>query len=90
MFLVYGGIQFQQIKQVSPEVYALVQPYLLANTICLGLFGIVHIILAFKLYIEFGWKIYKKLGPDPQIKGKDRNNISSHLIVYHLLYCRNV
>ncbi|KAI3643242.1 hypothetical protein MP228_012797 [Amoeboaphelidium protococcarum] len=41
---------------------------LIAISVVLGVCLIAFAYLAFKLYLEFGWKIYKKIGADPRMK----------------------
>ncbi|KAI3630108.1 hypothetical protein MIR68_011543 [Amoeboaphelidium protococcarum] len=41
---------------------------LIAISVVLGVCLIAFVYLAFKLYLEFGWKIYKKIGADPRMK----------------------
>ncbi|KAJ3105257.1 hypothetical protein HDU97_008280 [Phlyctochytrium planicorne] len=36
--------------------------------VVMAAFQIAFIFLAYKLYIEFGWKIYKKIGADPEMR----------------------
>ncbi|KND01770.1 uncharacterized protein SPPG_03562 [Spizellomyces punctatus DAOM BR117] len=46
---------------------------LLAIPIILGAFGVLFAICAWKLYLEFGWKIYKKIGADPKMRNMYRS-----------------
>ena len=39
----------------------------------LGVSGLGFVWLAFKLFLEFGWKIYKKIGADPRMKNMYRS-----------------
>jgi hypothetical protein len=43
-------------------------PFLIAISTILGIGVAVFFGLCFKLYLEFGWKIYKKIGADPKMK----------------------
>jgi hypothetical protein len=36
--------------------------------VVIAVFQIIFMYLAYKLYIEFGWKIYKKIGADPYMR----------------------
>lgn len=47
----------------------LLSAILLAIPIIYGVFFVLFIFFAYKLWLEFGWKIYKKIGADPKIKG---------------------
>ncbi|KAJ1565271.1 hypothetical protein HK096_003710 [Nowakowskiella sp. JEL0078] len=40
--------------------------------VIIAVFEAVYIFLAFKLYHEFGWKIYKKIGADPNMRNMYR------------------
>ena len=43
---------------------------LILAPVVIGVFQFVFMFLAYKLYIEFGWKIYKKIGADPHMRSK--------------------
>ena len=43
---------------------------LIVIPVVLGVFQVVLSALSFKLYREFGWKIYKKIGADPGMSSK--------------------
>lgn len=47
-------------------------PYLIAISVILGISLVGFSYLAYKLYLEFGWKIYKKIGADPEMKSMYR------------------
>jgi len=55
-----------------------IAPLLIVIPIILGIFLLLFCFFAFKLYLEFGWKIYKKIGADPKMRSK----IFSLLILY--------
>lgn len=47
--------------------------------ICIMLLSsIVFIFLAYKLYLEFGWQIYKKIGADLAMRGNKRKHCIRH------------
>jgi len=50
-------------------VFNRISPFLIASVVilfaCLFVFGY----LSYRLYLEFGWKIYKKIGADPRKRG---------------------
>ncbi|KAJ3020971.1 hypothetical protein HKX48_009444 [Thoreauomyces humboldtii] len=41
---------------------------LLAIPIVLGVFSLLFAFCAYKMYLEFGWKMYKKIGADPKMR----------------------
>jgi hypothetical protein len=43
---------------------------LLIIILILGFSEIFYVFLGYKLYLEFGWKIYKKIGADPRMRSK--------------------
>lgn len=43
-------------------------PFITVNIAILAFFTIVYSYLAFKLYLEFGWKIYKRIGAAPEMR----------------------
>ena len=51
-------------------VYQLPTGVFIANLIILAIFFIVYPILTRYLYVDFGWRIYRKIGADPKIKGQ--------------------
>jgi hypothetical protein len=59
---VYGIFQYGQIAQGS------LSGYLIAIPVVCALFGVIYIMLSVKLYKEFGWKMFKKIGADPVMK----------------------
>jgi hypothetical protein len=76
--IIYTGIQYQQVyhafvtlseAQFLPaDYFSQVQGTLIALPAVLALFSIVLAFLAWQLYKEFGWKIYKQIGADPKMK----------------------
>ncbi|KAJ1504185.1 hypothetical protein HMI55_002126, partial [Coelomomyces lativittatus] len=63
----YSIFQLRQVgydEAVNSHTY----PMLLAIPIILGVFTFSFSYLIYKLYLEFGWNIYKKIGADPNMK----------------------
>lgn len=44
-----------------------IRPALYVIPIIVGVFQVLYIFFAYKLYQEFSWKIYKKIGPEPKM-----------------------
>lgn len=44
----------------------------IAIPVVIGVFSLIFVYLAYKLYLEFGWRIYKKIGADPHMKNMYR------------------
>jgi len=44
-------------------------PYMATSIAVLGACAVVFFVFSYKLYLEFGWKIYKKIGADPRKRG---------------------
>ncbi|CDH60046.1 hypothetical protein RO3G_09260 [Lichtheimia corymbifera JMRC:FSU:9682] len=59
------GVDFSDLK-------ALIDRLLIANVIVIGLCEIIYLYLGARLYQEFGWRIYKKIGADPEIRNMYR------------------
>jgi len=51
------------------DLFNSIAPELIASIVILGVCAFVFAYLSFKLYLEFGWKIYKKIGADPRKRG---------------------
>ena len=78
--VIYASIQYDQIKKaidglfaqdyVKPNttVWADIQPYLVAVPCIISLFTVVMSIIAWKLYDEFAWTIYKHISADLRMK----------------------
>ena len=81
--LVYASIQLDQIRRVinyligkayilppTPEddIWAEIKPFLLAVPIIIGFFTVVLSFIAWKLYDEFAWTIYKHISADLRMK----------------------
>ncbi|KXS16862.1 hypothetical protein M427DRAFT_55192 [Gonapodya prolifera JEL478] len=56
----------------DPDALKSIRPALVVIPIILGVFQLVDLVLAWKLYQEFGWRIYKKIGADPRMKNMYR------------------
>lgn len=79
--LIYAAIQYDQIDkaiagladlgyitQANLHVWKDIQPYLLAVPCIIGFFSIVMSVIAWKLYDEFAWTIYKHISADLRMK----------------------
>lgn len=78
--LIYAAIQYDQIDtaieglkilnliDTTSSVWPLVQPYLLAVPIIVAFFSVVLAVIAWKLYDEFAWTIYKHISADLRMK----------------------
>lgn len=60
------ALEFDQISAIMSAQS--LTPILIGVISVLGALLPVHLFLAYKLYLEFGWKIYKKIGADPEMK----------------------
>ncbi|EPB82922.1 hypothetical protein HMPREF1544_10316 [Mucor circinelloides 1006PhL] len=45
---------------------------MIANPVIIGICQLVYFYLGARLYLEFGWRIYKKIGADPDIRNMYR------------------
>lgn len=78
--LVYASIQLDQIRRVinylvgvgyilpQDDVWMDIKPFLLAVPIIIGFFTAVLSFIAWKLYDEFAWTIYKHISADLRMK----------------------
>lgn len=79
--LIYASIQFDQIHKaidaltlegsVKPNIAPIwndIKPYLVAVPCIIGFFTLIMSILAWKLYDEFAWTIYKHISADLRMK----------------------
>lgn len=65
----YSVFQYFQITNID-GIHSLNQikiPLIMIPSVS-GAFSLLFSFLAFKLYLEFGWKIYKKIGADPKMR----------------------
>ena len=63
----YSLFQIKDANTVTP-VWNKYSGIFFAICVLLAIFGVVSGFLAFKLYCEYGWKVYKKIGADPRMK----------------------
>jgi len=82
--LIYAAIQYDQIENaidglkareppyiLAPDpIWPTVQPYLLAVPCIIAFFSVVLSVIAWKLYDEFAWTIYKHISADLQMKNR--------------------
>lgn len=76
--LIYGAVQVQQIEnavsvlavmqQISPVVWAESQPFLVIIPCVVALGTLLMVFVAWKLYDEFAWTIYKHISADLRMK----------------------
>ncbi|CAL3972246.1 unnamed protein product [Diplocarpon coronariae] len=80
--LVYGSIQYDQIDDAikalggklwlkhghEVELWPDIQPYLIAVPCIIGFFTVAMAVIAWKLYDEFAWTIYKHISADLRMK----------------------
>ncbi|KAI9656537.1 MAG: hypothetical protein M1821_004744 [Bathelium mastoideum] len=69
--LVYAAVQVGQINDavdVDQNLWMDVKPYLIAAPCVLGLGTVIMSFIAWKLYDEFAWKIYKHISADLRLK----------------------
>lgn len=97
--LIYAAIQYDQVDDAIKDlkkigyinaekaVWKDVQPYLLTVPIIISFFTVVMSLIAWKLYDEFAWTIYKHISADLRMKrrfltfqvSKPRAKLSSHI-----------
>ncbi|KAJ2956720.1 hypothetical protein NQZ79_g7479 [Umbelopsis isabellina] len=77
---IYSIFQFRQINDsikvpsTSPDaatsawLESVITKYLIAASVIIGVCELVYCYLGARLYQEFGWRIYKKIGADPEIR----------------------
>jgi hypothetical protein len=65
----YFQVHKYQTRDGTRDVRRQTRLGLLANILVTGAVSLVLIMISFKLYLEFGWKIYKRIGADPKIRG---------------------
>lgn len=75
--MIYAAVQKDQIhdavsnippSQVSPNLWPNIQPYLIAVPCVIALGSVLLSLVAWKLYDEFAWTIYKHISADVQMK----------------------
>jgi hypothetical protein len=76
--LIYAAIQFDQIEEavyaldksafILPHFWEKVKPMLVALPIVMAFMTVVFAFLAWKLYDEFAWTIYKHISADLRLK----------------------
>ncbi|KAL1952745.1 hypothetical protein VTO42DRAFT_4302 [Malbranchea cinnamomea] len=77
--LIYGAVQIDQIDEaivnladpkhlIDPSVWGEVKPFLIAIPCIIGLATVLMCFLAWKLYDEFAWTIYKHISADLRMK----------------------
>ncbi|KAG0001312.1 hypothetical protein BGZ79_004824 [Entomortierella chlamydospora] len=62
------SVQFLKPEWTSDALANSINPYLFVVAVVLGLTQCIVTWLAYQLFQEFGWKIYKKIGADPNMK----------------------
>ncbi|KAG2209728.1 hypothetical protein INT47_001876 [Mucor saturninus] len=74
----YAVFQFSQIQKAiqaklndDPFFFEL-KKLMIANPVVMGVCQLAYFYLGARLYLEFGWRIYKKIGADPDIRSMYR------------------
>ncbi|KAI7847907.1 hypothetical protein BDC45DRAFT_575353 [Circinella umbellata] len=81
--LIYSGFQFQQLQEAMDQdtensekdvehLKYLITRLLIVNVVIIGVCELIYLYLGARLYQEFGWRIYKKIGADPIIRNMYR------------------
>jgi len=71
LFLVYGVVQIYEIRELDTSSSTTSIPISVLTTIIpivIGTAQAAYMALAYKIYLEFGWKVYKFLGADRRKK----------------------
>ncbi|KAF2713560.1 hypothetical protein K504DRAFT_140215 [Pleomassaria siparia CBS 279.74] len=76
--LIYAAIQFDQISdavaqlkstdQIEPQFWSKIRPMLVALPIMMAVMTVIFAFIAWKLYDEFAWTIYKHISADLRLK----------------------
>ncbi|KAI8636448.1 hypothetical protein BD408DRAFT_426111 [Parasitella parasitica] len=80
---VYAVFQFKQIgdaldsrnpylEQLATSLTFLINRLLIVIAVIIGVCQLIYCYIGARLYQEFGWKIYKKIGADPEIRNMYR------------------
>lgn len=80
---VYAVFQFKQIadaldsqnsdlEQLATSLTFLINRLLIVIAVITGVCQLIYFYIGARLYQEFGWKIYKKIGADPEIRNMYR------------------
>lgn len=93
--LIYAAIQYDQINRVvkklievdyldsATTVWTDIQPYLLVVPIVIAVFTVILSFIAWKLYDEFAWTIYKHISADLRMKRRFLNfQVSTYSLVH--------
>ncbi|KAI8989250.1 hypothetical protein BDB01DRAFT_718739, partial [Pilobolus umbonatus] len=75
----YGIFQFKQIANALEAALGRdnslmdgLQNIMVATPVIIGVCQLIYVYLGTRLYLEFGWRIYKKIGADPDIRNMYR------------------
>ncbi|KAI8099479.1 uncharacterized protein BX664DRAFT_377361 [Halteromyces radiatus] len=71
---IYSIFQFKQMSNVvkQPSLSLLITRLLIVNAVVTGICELIYLYLGARLYQEFGWKIYRAIGADPEIRNMYR------------------
>ncbi|OBZ83743.1 hypothetical protein A0J61_08206 [Choanephora cucurbitarum] len=85
----YAVFQFKQIgdaidpntvstEQLAASLSYLISRLLIVIAVIIGVCQVVYCYIGARLYQEFGWKIYKKIGADPEIRKLKRESLDMY------------
>ncbi|MCJ1359775.1 MAG: hypothetical protein MMC33_009778 [Icmadophila ericetorum] len=66
--MIYAAVQIDQIEQAAPNIWLTVRPFLIAMPCIFAFFTILLSFVAWRLYDEFAWTIYKHISADLRMK----------------------
>jgi hypothetical protein len=94
--LIYGAVQVQQIQnavsvlavmdEISPLVWSESEPFLIIIPCIVGLGSILMTMVAWKLYDEFAWTIYKHISADLRMKRRYLTYQVGFLLSFHSVH----
>jgi len=99
--LIYASIQYDQINKAieglaangwlkpseATEIWPDIKPYLVAVPCIIGFFTAVMSVIAWKLYDEFAWTIYKHISADLRMKRRFLTFQVRILFQFYRVFC---